>query len=347
MSSQRSPSKKYNKISNKIIENNFMEDSSSVFIDIKNVLTIDIETEEHLQTLNNILTQPDFLLKKVPNLFNMNDKEFSKTRDLLCVVLSYLQGRVITANGVSKTERTNCITSWRGKCQACGSAGNTSRDMRNRKSVKCKCKFSFHLNRQGLLYLKGEHTCPEQKKQYLNSNNKLISYRISDQFKKELLQSCLSLLSDNDEMSRKDIERHVNTELRRIGILSKDVTSGSFARLLYSHARALISSQADTEVICDDVKDSRKDGGSSREFFNQRKIERLHKNTSDMDKCNGMSSENTITAKQPQLKGPSGNSATSFPRKGRKSATRAHSSECTKEPRIPLKKRRVQEFSSY
>lgn len=209
-----------------------------VHLQVRQVLNVDVEGGRYVDFLQDILKDPDFLRRKVPDVSDMSDDEFGRTRDLVCVALSHLQGRIVTANGFCKTGRTNYVTSWRGKCQASGSAGENLAPANRRKTVKCHCNFSFHLNRQGQIFLKGEHTCPETKKNILSSSNKLLSYTLSYSMKNELLQSCVKMLRENSHLKRRDVENHVDRELRAIGILPDEVSSGSFARVLYTKARA-------------------------------------------------------------------------------------------------------------
>ena len=222
---------------------------SPQFKKIREVLAVDVNTGVYLDNLKNILTDANFLRRHVPDVFDMRDEEFGLTRDLVCVVLSHLQGRVVTANGFCKTSRTNHITSWRGKCQASGTGGKrTTNAQARRQTVKCHCNFSFHLNREGQIFFKGEHTCPEKDTNDLSTTNKLLSYTLSTSAKNKLLESCVEMMTENKNLKRRDIEVYVDTELRKMGILSQDSSSGSFARLMYSRARAYFGPAAPSEL---------------------------------------------------------------------------------------------------
>jgi hypothetical protein len=121
---------------------------SPQFKKIREVLAVDVNTGVYLDNLKNILTDANFLRRHVPDVFDMRDEEFGLTRDLVCVVLSHLQGRVVTANGFCKTSRTNHITSWRGKCQASGTGGKrTTNAQARRQTVKCHCNYNLVVQR--------------------------------------------------------------------------------------------------------------------------------------------------------------------------------------------------------
>lgn len=236
-----------------------LKEDGPAFLKVRKLLSVDVDTCRYIDKLQDIATNPDFLLRKVTDVSDMNDEEFGRTRDLVCVVLSHLQGRVVTANGFCKTGRTDYVTSWRGKCQAAGTAGkNALTPGKSRKTVKCRCNFSFHLNRVGQVFLKGEHTCPEIDRHTISGSNKLLAYTLSSSEMQHLLDSCVQMLNENHDLKRRDIENFVDSELRKKEILSIHVTSGSFARVLYTQARARMEGSS-TSVVSAVRKEAKKE----------------------------------------------------------------------------------------
>ena len=193
------------------------------------ILRID---HENMDTLQMLMSRSSFLVERIPNISEMTNAEFGKIRDLICVILSYLQNRVIIADGVTMME--NSITSWRGKCSFATSAAesdektpsstptiaSTIRDIEN----QCTCQ--FRLSSHGFIYFNPSHSCTPLKKSFLCYENPFSAYMTSVGYMDG--DSSLWVMAHGDVVSGdQDVVNPKHTPCAEVGSVEKIIQKAS------------------------------------------------------------------------------------------------------------------------